>query len=345
MKHATRLTSLLGLGVMLVASGCCHLRYLPAARGPAAVPQQVVEAIAYHRPGRLICTESNVEANARFTVQRIETAALANHVRTNRMLTLDYYRPVGTNRTPVILVLPIIGGGYPLEKIFCAYFARQGMAAVLVRRDRLKKTIERLEEVDDILRQAAVDARQTIDWVETRSELDASRIGVFGISMGGIRAAFLAPLDSRIRAAAIGLAGGDIPDIITHSTEPGLAKRRRSYMDRSGLSEQEFKRELQKVIKCDPLTVAPSMDPGKVLLVISLVDTAVPTPRQLELRRALGKPETVFLPTGHYSAFLFVPYIKSACLRFFKEKLAGDEPSAIPLANRNSPWPASMSRH
>jgi hypothetical protein len=242
-------------------------------------------------------------------------------------------------------VLPIIGGGYPLEKIFCAYFARQGMAAVLVRRDHLKRTIGRLEEVDDILRQAAVDARQTIDWVETRPELDASRIGVFGISMGGIRAAFLTPLDSRIRAAAIGLAGGDIPYIVTHSTETGLTRRRRSYVDRNKLSEQEFKRELQKVIQCDPLTVAPALDPGKVLLVVSLIDTAVPSSKQLELRRAMGRPETVFLPTGHYTAFLFVPYIKSACLRFFKEKLVGDGSPAMPLANRNSPSPASMSRH
>ena len=286
----------------------------------------------------MICTESNLEANARFTLQRIETAAAGNHLRTNRTLALDYYRPTGTNRTPVIVVLPIIGGGYPLEKIFCSYFARQGMAAVLVRRDRLKRTIDRLEEVDDILRQAAVDAQQAIDWVETRSELDASRIGVFGISMGGIRAAFLTPLDPRIRAAAIGLAGGDLPYIVTHSTEPGLTRRRRGYMEKNGLPEPEFKKELQKVIHCDPLAVAPSVDPGKVLLVIAAADTAVPTSKQLELRRAMGRPETVFLPTGHYTAFLFVPYIKAACLRFYKEKFAGDRAPAqsqdFPVARR-----------
>ena len=322
MKHAIHLASL--LGVMLVAPGCCHLRYLPGARNPVAVPQRVIDAVAYSKPGTLTCTESNLESNARFTVHRIETAALANHVRTNRTLALDYYRPVGTNRTAVILVLPIIGGGYPLEKIFCSYFARQGMAAVLVRRDRLKRTIDRLEEVDDILRQAAIDARQAIDWVETRRELDSARIGVFGISMGGIRAAFLTPLDPRIRAAAIGLAGGDLPYIVTHSTESGLTRRRRSYLEKTGLNEPEFEKELQKIVNCDPLAVASAVDPGKVLLVIAAIDTAVPTSKQLELRRAMGRPETVFLPTGHYTALLFVPYIKSACLRFFKERFAGD---------------------
>lgn len=342
MKHAIRLASL--LGVTLVASGCCHLRYLPGARNPGPVPQQVVEAVAYSKPGKLTCTESNLEVHARFTVHRIETAALANHVRTNRTLALDYYRPIGTNRTPVILVLPIIGGGYPLENMFCSYFARHGMAAVLVRRDRLKRTIEQLEEVDDILRQAAVDARQAIDWVEQRAELDASRIGVFGISMGGIRAAFLAPLDSRIRAAAIGLAGGDLPYIVAHSTESGLARRRRSYTERYGLASPEFEKALQKVVICDPLAVAPAVDPGKVLLVIAAADTAVPTRKQLELRRAMGWPETVFLPTGHYTAFLFVPYIKSACLRFFKERFAGEAGRTIPLAGGSGSWPASSAR-
>lgn len=343
MKLATRLALL--LGVMLVVSGCYHVRYLPSARHPGTVPQRVLDAVAYSKPGEVVCTESNLETHASFTVHRIETAALAHHVRTNRTLALDYYRPVGTNRTPVIVVLPIIGGGYPLERIFCSYFARQGMAAVLVRRDRLKKTIEQLEEVDDILRQAAVDARQALDWVETRPEIDPSRIGVFGISMGGIRAAFLTPLDSRIRAAAIGLAGGDVPYIVTHSTEPGLTRRRRSYAERNGLAGPEFERALQKVVTCDPLAVAPAVDPAKVLLVIAAIDSAVPTSKQFELRRAMGCPETVFLPTGHYTAFLYVPYIKSACLQFFKERFAGDEGHAIPLAGGSSSWRASSARH
>ena len=334
MKHAIRLPLL--LGAMLAASGCCHLRYLPTARSPAPVPQRVLDAVAYSKPGTLTCTESNLESNARFTVHRIETAALANHVRTNRTLALDYYRPIGTNRTPVIVVLPIIGGGYPLEKLFCSYFARQGMAAVLVRRDRLKRTIDRLEEIDDILRQAAVDSRQAIDWIETRRELDASRIGAFGISMGGIRAAFLTPLDSRIRAAVVGLAGGDLPYIVTHSTESGLTRRRRSYLEKTGLPEAEFEKELQKVVNCDPLAVAAAVDPAKMLLVIAVADTAVPSSKQLELRRAMGKPETVFLPTGHYAALLFIPYIKSACLSFFKEKFTGD-PAPAALTNDKDP--------
>lgn len=253
--------------------------------------------------------------------------AVVPGARTNGMLELDYYRPVNTtNPAPVIVVLPIIGGGYPLEKFFCSYFARHGMAAVLVRREGLKKVFGRLEEIDDTLRHSAIDARQALDWIETRTELDPARIGMFGISMGGIRAAFLTPLDPRIRAATIALAGGDLPYIITHSTEGGLTRRRKAFLEKSGMSEEQFQEALKPVITCDPMSVASSIDRSRVLLVVAAFDKAVPTRKGLELRRAMGKPETVFVPAGHYTSLLFLPYIKPACLRFFREKLDGLPP-------------------
>jgi hypothetical protein len=276
--------------------------------------------VAYQKSTQPACTESNLEHNARFTVERVAMRAAAS--RTNRLLELDYYRPPGTNRTAVIVVLPIIGGGYPLEKLFCAFFARQGMSAVLVRRDPMKRTLDDLGEINDTLQQAAIDSRQAIDWVETRPELDPSRIGVFGISMGGIRAAFLTPLDARIRAAIIGLAGGDLPYVIAHSKERGIVRRREPYLQKHGLSLQEFEQELRTTLACDPLSVAPFIDPHKLLLVLATFDTAVPAKKGFELRRALGKPETIIVPTGHYTALLYLPYIKSACLQFFHEKLA-----------------------
>jgi len=305
-----------------------HLKQSARARAPQPPPANILEAVSYQRSAPLVCTVSNLESNARFSVQRISMQAAANHVATNRTLLLDYYRPTGTNRTAIIVVLPIIGGGYPLEKFFCAYFARQGLAAVLVRRDRLR-TPERLADIDGLLRQAAVDARQALDWAETRPELDSQRAGVFGISMGGIRAAFLTPLDPRIRASCIGLAGGDLPYIVTHSRERGITRRRRAYLDKQQISLQEFYEGLKPIMLSDPLNVAPAIDPSKVLLVLATFDRAVPSSKGFELRRAMGKPETIVLPTGHYTALLFVPYIKAACLRFFHEKLGRDAPEPL----------------
>ena len=47
------------------------------------------------------------------------------------------------------------------------------------------------------------DVMRTIDWIETRKELDASRVGCMGISGGGTCTTFSAALEPRIRVALI----------------------------------------------------------------------------------------------------------------------------------------------
>jgi dienelactone hydrolase len=44
---------------------------------------------------------------------------------------------------------------------------------------------------------------RTLDYLETRKEVDARRIGCLGISMGGYRSSYLAALDERIKAACV----------------------------------------------------------------------------------------------------------------------------------------------
>lgn len=47
------------------------------------------------------------------------------------------------------------------------------------------------------------DVMRTIDWIQTRSELDAKRIGCMGISGGGTCTQFASALDARIKAAFV----------------------------------------------------------------------------------------------------------------------------------------------
>ena len=46
------------------------------------------------------------------------------------------------------------------------------------------------------------DARRALDYLETRPEVDASRLGMIGHSLGGQETLFTAAIDTRIRAAA-----------------------------------------------------------------------------------------------------------------------------------------------
>jgi dienelactone hydrolase len=47
------------------------------------------------------------------------------------------------------------------------------------------------------------DAMRALDYLETRSEVDATRIGTIGISGGGLNALYLSALDTRVRATVV----------------------------------------------------------------------------------------------------------------------------------------------
>ena len=62
----------------------------------------------------------------------------------------------------------------------------------------------------DIITQTVFDLRRTIDFLATRPEIDADRIGFYGISLGGFIGTIFSAVDQRVKAPVIALAGGSI---------------------------------------------------------------------------------------------------------------------------------------
>ena len=83
----------------------------------------------------------------------------------------------------------------------------------------------------------------------------------------------------------------------------------------------ELERRLREAIRTDPLRLAPHVDARRLLLFVALADRTIGTANGLRLRRALGYPRTVFLPLGHYTSYLMLPYIKRRSLAFFRQQL------------------------
>ena len=274
----------------------------------------------YAKPKGFRCHEIDLGLQQKYFLKKIELAGLSPD-RTNRTLVFDYFVPQTNGKHPVLLILPMLGGSYTLEKYFACYFAKRGFACVIVHREQPPKD-SGLDVLDVLLKQSVLDNRQALDWIETRPELNAQRIGVFGISMGAIKGALLTPLDPRVRAATLGLVGGDIPYILTYTTEHGISRRREAILRDQDLTLLQLHEKLSQGIHCDPKAVAAFVDPKKVLLILGAFDTVVPIKKGLELRKQMGKPETILVPTGHYSAILFLPYIQRQCWKFFEKKLA-----------------------
>src|SRR5262249_6644793 len=79
----------------------------------------------------------------------------------------------------------------------------------------------------------AWDDTRTVDYLATRPDVDAGRVGCLGISMGGYRAAYLTALDDRVTAGCVvGVMSAGAPmrkaHLDTHSFVhflPGLPRR------------------------------------------------------------------------------------------------------------------------
>ena len=242
---------------------------------------------------------------------------------TEPTIEIEWFESTAGGRRPAILFNPILGGDYPLERGVCRFFARNGFHVALIHRKTVKLSPEhRVDHLELLLRQTLMRIRQVVDWMEAHERVDPQRMGSFGISMGGMASVMAAAIEPRLRAHVAALAGGSIPDVLMTSRDRLLTKPRRRYLERNEMDLKTMDRLLRESVKTDPLLLAPYADSRRILMFITLADRTVGTQNELRLRRALGYPRTEFLLAGHYTAYLFLPYLQYASLRFLKRQLA-----------------------
>ena len=310
----------------LLGGGCFHAHYHSKPVSLAPLPENIRAEIDYP-PKPIASVEKVCPADAHYQTRHFELSVPMVGTGTNKTVELACYTPSHDHPLPVILVFPVSGGGYFIEEIFAKYFYRHGYATIIVYRESdAERDPKTGPEINQTLRQSVLDNKRVVDWVVSRPEYDAKKIGILGTSMGSFKATFLVGVDPRIRAAALGLTGGDFPYIMAYSKEGawhhrGLTRRREAYLSEHHLTKAQFRQLLEKEVVWDPNAVAPSIAPEKVLMIIALGDTVVPTRTGKELRRLMHQPETLFVVSGHYTAYLYLPRIKSELLRFFNKRL------------------------
>lgn len=301
-------------------SGCAHFPMESGYPGPKPLPEEIREEYKHERFTGVFDEKISYE-NKFYRLKEIQFAPGGNIFDIEHKIRLDYYEIIGAGPSPAILVLPILGGKNTVARIFADYFARNGFASVIVHRQKKYKQINDITKLDKTLRQMVQDHKHAVDWMESRPELDPEKIGVFGVSMGGIKSALLSALEGRIRAGIIALGAGDLPYVLTYSKEKRLARRRDDLLKKDNLSLEEFHEKLRGEIVCDPANYAEYIDARTTLMILARFDDAVPFEKGNELRRLIGKPETIYLLSGHYSSAFFINYIKQASLNFFEKKL------------------------
>ncbi len=242
---------------------------------------------------------------------------------------MDFYEPIGLERYPAVIFLSHITGSVPqIEGEFCRDLASNGIAVLLVQTAYQKNyrfcekwLIEKLkergaDEIIQLLRQLVIEARRGIDWLETQPKVEKDKIGVMGVSLGGIAAPIVAGVDGRVNSMAIVLGGGDMGEIIWNSFMTKLYKKR---LVEEGI-DSPYDLE-KKMWMLDPLTFAFKAKAKSAIMINANVDIDVPRSSTLKLWRALEKPQLVWVPTGHFTSLFVIGYAKIKTFQYFYSQL------------------------
>lgn len=157
-------------------------------------------------------------------------------------------------------------------------------------------------DLANLMEQSLLDVRRAIDQLTLRSDVDATRVGVSGISLGSLVAELAFGIDHRIRDAAFVLGGVDLAHILWHSS---LSIGNRINQKREGMTEAKLRSLVEPVEPSDYLATRTS--PGRTFVIGAEFDTIVPVVDTRHLVAALPDPKVLWVDTGHYGG-IFVQH-------------------------------------
>src|SRR5262245_3081161 len=230
----------------------------------------------------------------------------------NNTVHCEYFQPTTPGKHPAVIVLHILGGDFPLARVFANNFAQHGVAALFVKMPyygerRQPGSPARMvstdpEETARGMTQAVKDIRCAAAWLAAQDEVDSKQLGIFGISLGGITASLAAAAEPRFVKVCPTLAGGDLGLILRDSQEHHLSAARERW-----LAKAQSIDDLDKLMKSiDPCTCLHADANRKVLMLNAEHDEIIPRECTDRLCQAFGNPPIVWYDCGHYTAALHI---------------------------------------
>jgi dienelactone hydrolase len=241
----------------------------------------------------------------------------------NNTVHCEYYRPLIAGKRPAVIVLHILGGDFDLARLFARHLAYNGTSTLFLKMPyygprrqpevRARMISEDPRETVAGMTQAVLDIRCAAAWLASQEEVDPNRLGIFGISLGGITSALAATVEPRLTNVCLMLAGGDVGQVAWSSRELTPLRRR---WEQAGGTKESFMEVLNQV---DPVTYAANLRGRRVLMLNATRDEVIPKACTESLWRAIGEPKIVWLDGGHYSAVLHIFDGLGMVASFFRE--------------------------
>jgi dienelactone hydrolase len=198
-------------------------------------------------------------------------------------------KPHGADRPPVVLMVPGLDSVKEELQSTADYFLRRGMATLAIDGPGQGET-EFLRNIEPAYEKPAGAA---IDWLEKRRDVDASRLGFYGVSLGGYYAVRVAAYEPRVKAT-IELAG-------TYSLADNWDNRsslsRSAFQKRSGAHDDADAKERSRAIAMAGLG---GRIKAPILVMHGKKDPIAPFEGAEKFARETPMAETVFFDDGNH---------------------------------------------
>ena len=240
----------------------------------------------------------------------------------NNTVHAEYYRPRGSGTFPCVIVLDITAGDQSVSRAISTQLARNGVAALFVQMAyygprRPPGSSLRMVSTDYIhtleaIRQTVLDLRCATAWMASRPELDASRLGILGTSLGSFIGTLTAEMEPRLGKVAVLLGGGGLVE--GYYDHPQAAPFKAIWEAMGGTKEKLAK----YLAPVDPLTCAANLRDRKVLILAGKRDEIVPPKMAEALWEATGKQKIVWFDCTHYGAVVYFATALQTIIQHFR---------------------------
>jgi 2,6-dihydroxypseudooxynicotine hydrolase len=213
-------------------------------------------------------------------------------------------KPANADKPPVLILVPGLDATKEEMHNFSSTVIRRGIAALSFDGPGQGETFYK-----GLFMRAEYEAASSaaIDWLETRSDVDARRVGIMGVSLGGYYAPRAASLEPRIKAVA-SVCG---PFDWSACWEPLQPLSRQSLMFHGNQPDEEFAFQFTKRFSLEGLA---DRIKAPVLSIQGGRDPRIPEGEKERLVKSVSGPATYqFYPDGehvcHNISYKYRPYL------------------------------------
>lgn len=210
---------------------------------------------------------------------------------------------LGTKQIPFVMLLPPMGGTNFLDESMAETFCNKNIAAMIITNDFTgvqSGDVPPVEDHDMAFHRTVAGIKAAMAFAKDDANIDATKVGLFGVSLGGILGSFAMSTQFDIAAGYFVVAGGDVPHILAYSDNSEVSRIRVERMKLEGFTtKQEYEDFLRVNMSMDPFDVSRSVPPETLYMVISKNDTTVPSDNQYLLHDGFGKPNVRYTNSSH----------------------------------------------